>query len=161
MNPYTAYAAILLASAAVASTAAIPEDVLIHSNAQDVQRHSYPESKSQEIAFRVPLDYPRTAVTEGDYRKLADRGWSKCSGYHEGWDKYVDASSGKGNEHTVFQNVSYWSKGDTLMGIIERYYAGVSATGGRLDSPDNMDQRVVITLDQNADMRNLLNLSCP
>jgi hypothetical protein len=137
------------------------DDVPIHADAQDVHRQSVPGSRSKEISYRVQLAYPQSAVSEDQLKRLEGRGWSKCSGYHVGWDRYVDASHGPTHERTVFQNTSYWSKRDTLLMIAMIYYGGVTKDGDVVADPGNSDQFVAITEDHGPATKMALKLTCP
>lgn len=137
------------------------DEVLVRSDARDVKKHSFAESKSRQISYSVDVTYPATAVTDVHFAQLKKMGWAKCSGYGEGWVNFVDASKPKGQERTVFQNMSYWSKGKTLLTVAMRYDAGVTKDKNRLDAPDNTQQQVVLLEDGNPDAKEWLKISCP
>jgi hypothetical protein len=144
-----------------ACAASSVNEILIHPDAQDVQRHSFDESKSYQISYSMNLKYPATTLTDAHFARLKKLGWSRCSGYREGWESHVDASKGEGHERSVFQNVSYWSKGSTLLTVLMRYDAGVTKDNRSLDVPDNMQQNVILIQDSNPDTKEWLKLTCP
>lgn len=137
------------------------DKILIHPDAQDMQKRTFADSKSRQISYSVNLKYPATVLTDVHFMQLRKTGWSKCSGYREGWDSFIDASRPKGQERTVFQNTSYWSKGNTLLTIVMRYDAGVTKGQGRLDVPDNTQQQVILLEDNNAGTKEWLKITCP
>lgn len=110
-------------STAACATSSI-EEVLIHRDARDVQKRSLPESKSLQISYSVNLKYPATALTDAHFLQLKKLGWSKCSGYREGWDSFVDASKPKGHERSVFQKMSYWSKDSNVADYCDEIRCG-------------------------------------
>jgi hypothetical protein len=91
----------------------------------------------------VELKYPATAFTDDTFAEIRRLGFSKCSGYVEGWISYVNVSE-KDRERTLFQDNSYWSRGDTLLTISMRYYASTVRDNLRLEIPNNMQQHVVV-----------------
>jgi hypothetical protein len=109
----------------------------------------------------VNLKYPATALTDAHFVQLKKLGWSKCSGYREGWESHVDASKGEGRERSVFQNISYWSKGNTLLTALMKYDAGVAKDKRCLDVPDNTQQNVVLIEDSNPGTKEWLKITCP
>lgn len=137
------------------------DELLIRRGARDVKEYSFPASNSRQISYSVNLKYPATVLTEATFAELEKRGWSKCSGYPTGWDSYVDASSGKDREQTIFQNNSYWFKGTTLLTISMKYYASVAKGGHRLRVPDNKQQLVVVLENSNPGVKEKLGLTCP
>jgi hypothetical protein len=137
------------------------DEVLIRPDARDVQKHSFAENKSRQISYGVDLKYPATALTDAHFAQLKKMGWAKCSGYREGWENFVDASKPKGQERTVFQNMSYWSKGKTLLTVAMRYDAGVTKDKNRLDVPDNTRQQVILLEDSNPGTKEWLKITCP
>jgi len=137
------------------------DKLLIHRDAHDVKRYSFPEGNSRQISYGVNLQYPATALTDATFAELKKRGWAKCSGYPSGWDSYVDASKGKGHERTVFQNNSYWFRGTTLLTISMRYYTGVTKEAHRLEVPDNTQQQVVVLENTNSGLKEKLGITCP
>ena len=136
------------------------DELLVHRNAHDLKKYSFPEGNSRQISYGVNLKYPETALTGATFAELEKRGWSKCSGYRAGWDSYVDASKGKDREKTVFQNNSYWFKSSTLLTISMRYYAGVAKGGRRLKAPDNSQQQVVVLENSNPGVKEKLGITC-
>ncbi len=153
--------AVLVPLSTIACAASSIDEVLIHSDARNVQKRSSPESKTRQISYRVDLKYPTTALTDAHFMKLKKLGWSKCSGYREGWDSFVDASKLKGQERTVFQNMSYWFKGSTLLTVAMKYDASVTKNKGRLDVPDNTQQQVILLEDSNPGTKEWLKITCP
>ena len=153
--------AILAPLSMAACAASSIDEVLIHRNAQDVQKHSSAESKSRQISYSVNLKYPATALTDTHFTQLKKHSWSKCSGYREGWESHVDASKGEGRERSVFQNISYWSKGNTLLTVLMRYDADVAKDKRCLDMPDNMQQNVTLIEDSNPGTKEWLKITCP
>lgn len=147
-------------STAACATSSI-EEVLIHRDARDVQKRSLPESKSLQISYSVNLKYPATALTDAHFLQLKKLGWSKCSGYREGWDSFVDASKPKGHERSVFQNMSYWSKDSTLLTIVMKYDAGVTKDKRCLDAPDNTQQQVILLEKSSPGTKEWLKITCP
>jgi len=135
------------------------DEVIIHRDAQNVQKSSF-SSSTHQITYSVNLKYPRTALTVADLEKLNKLGWTKCSGKQEGWRSFVDASKGKNQERTTFQNISYWQHGDTLLTILMKYDAGVTSDGRRLDVPDNTQQHVLLLEDNNANTKEWLGVTC-
>ncbi|MGH9420392.1 MAG: hypothetical protein ACRD3J_10485, partial [Thermoanaerobaculia bacterium] len=133
--------------------------VLVVRDARDVKKYS--ENNSSQISYSVDLKYPAKALTDSTFAELKKRGWSKCSGYPEGWDSFVDASKGEGREQTVFQSNSYWFKDGTLLTISMRYYAGVPKDKRRLDAPDNAQQQVVVLQNKNPGVKEKLGIACP
>ncbi len=152
---------ILCAPLSMACAESSIDELLIRSDARDVKKYSFPESKSRQISYSVNLKYPATALTDAAFDELKKRGWSKCSGYPASWDSYVDASKGKGGEQTVFQNNSYWFKDTTLLTISMRYYAGVAKDTHRLKVPDNTQQQVVVLENSNPGVKEKLGITCP
>jgi hypothetical protein len=140
------------------STAAIDE-LLIHREARDVKKRS--EINWRQISYSVDIKYPGTALTDATFAQMKKLGWSKCSGYPDGWDRFVDASKGEGREQTVFQNNSYWFKDGVLVTISMRYYAGVTKDKRRVDSPDNARQQVVVIENRNQGVKEKLGITCP
>jgi hypothetical protein len=138
------------------------EEVPIPAAAQDVHRSYSNESKWREISYHVRFPYPQTAISDSDFKRLENRGWLQCSGYHVGWDSYVDASRGSGHDRTVFQNVSYWSKGSALLAIAIIYYAGVTKEGWVVANPGNTNQYVSVIEyhNHNEAIEKALKLSC-
>jgi hypothetical protein len=153
--------AILAPLSMAACAASSIDEVLIHHDARDVQKLSSPESKSRQISYSVNLKYPTTALTDAHFMQLKKLGWAKCSGYREGWDSFVDASKPKGQERSVFQNMSYWTKGSTLLTILMKYDAGVTKDKRRLDAPDNTQQQVILIEDSNPGAKEWLKITCP
>ena len=136
-------------------------EVLIHRDARNVQKLPLPESKSRQISYSVNLKYPATALTEAHFVQLKKLGWSKCSGYREGWESHVDASKGESRERSVFQNISYWSKGNTLLTALMKYDAGIAKDKRCLDAPDNTQQNVVLIEESNPGTKEWLKIICP
>jgi hypothetical protein len=143
-----------------ACTASPIDEIPIPTNAQNVHRQSTEESKSKEISYKVQATYPQGALTDELFDKLKLQGWSKCSGYQMGWNSYVDASRGVGHERTVFQNISYWSKGDALLMFAMLYYGGVTQSGAPVSAPGNSDQFVAVTEDHDPAVKTTLKLAC-
>jgi len=137
------------------------DELVIHRDARDVKKYSFPESNSRQISYSVNLKYPATALTDATFAEIKKLGWSKCSGYPGKWDSYVDASKGKDREQTIFQNNSYWFKGTTLLTISMRYYAGVTKNTHRLKVPDNTQQQVVVLENTNPVVKEKLGITCP
>jgi hypothetical protein len=135
------------------------DEVLIVRDARDVKRYS--ENNSSQISYSVDLKYPAKAFADSTFADLKKRGWSKCSGYSEGWDSFVDASKGEGREQTVFQSNSYWFKDGTLLTLSMRYYAAVAKDKRRLDAPDNAQQQVVVLQNKNPGVKEKLGITCP
>jgi hypothetical protein len=148
----------LLTGCAVATSSI--EQALIREDARNVQRLSFPESKTKQISYDVELVYPGTALADSHFAQLTKLGWSKCYGYREGWESYIDASK-EGHERSVFQNLSYWYKDKALLTIAMRYDASAAPDKRRLDAPDNRWQRVVILEDHNPGAKEWLKISCP
>jgi hypothetical protein len=144
----------------VACMASSIDDVPVPANAQDVHSSYYQESKSREVSYRVQLPYPQTAISDADLRRLENHGWSECSGFRKGWDHYVDASHGTGHNQTVFQNVSFWSNGDSLLMIVMRYYGPVTANDREVTDPGNSDQYVAVTEDHDPAIKAALKVTC-
>lgn len=136
------------------------DDILIHRNARNVETRVLPESNVRQITYDVNLKYPLTAFTESTFAEFKKRGWSRCSGYPEGWDSYVDQSEGNGREHTIFQNNSYWSRGNALLTISMRYYAGIAKGARRLKVPDNTKQQIVVLENDNPEVKERLRIQC-
>lgn len=136
------------------------ECIAVPPNAQGVHRQRATGSGSTEISYNVELPYPQTSVTSQSFTDLKSRGWSKCSGYDSGWTSHVDASPGVAHERTVFQNVSYWSKGKALLSIVMIYYAGTTPQGAPLAAPTNAKQFVAITEDFDPSVKSTLKLMC-
>jgi hypothetical protein len=65
-----------------------------------------------------------------------------------------------GHEITVFQTVTYWSKGYALLMIASFYYGGVAQNGRPVDRPGNSDEFVVISEDHNPQVKGKLKLTC-
>lgn len=137
------------------------DEVLIHRDALNVQKHLSADSKSRQVSYHVNLNYPATALTNVQFTKLKRLGWLKCSGYREGWESYVDASKGEGREQSVFQNISYWSKGSTLLTVLMRYDTGVAKDKRPLAAPDNTQQNVILIKDSNPGTKEWLKITCP
>jgi len=153
---------VVLASLTTAACAVSSiDEVLIRPDARDVQKRSFAESKSRQISYSVNLKYPTTALTEAHFAQLKKIGWSKCSGYREGWDNFVDASKPKGQERTVFQNVSYWSRGNKLLTVLMKYDSSVTKDMNSLDTPDNTQQLIVLLEDSNPGTKDWLKITCP
>lgn len=155
-----ALSAVLVSLSVAAYAAPSIDEALVHRDARDVQKLSFPESKSRQISYSVNLKYPATALTDADFVQLKKIGWSKCSGYREGWDSFVDASN-PGHERTVFQHMSYWSKGGTLLTVMMKYEAGVSKDKGRLDTPDKTQQQVILLENSSPGTKEWLKITCP
>src|SRR5258705_4985339 len=111
------------------------EDLLVHHNATDLQRRTFPESKSRQTSYHVQLEYPQPAVSEIALESLQKRGWTRCSGPPVGWEQFADISHGMARAETVFQNSSYLRHGDTLLTVAMRYRVGLAVSGAPLDSP--------------------------
>jgi hypothetical protein len=134
------------------------DELLIHREAQDVKKYS--ETNWRQISYNVDMKYPATALTDATFAEMKRRGWSKCSGYREGWDRFVDATKGEGHEWTVFQNNSYWFKDGALVTISMRYYAGAANDKRRVDTPDNAKQQVVVLENKNPGVKEKLGITC-
>lgn len=132
--------------------------LLIHREAYDIKKYS--ESNWRQISYSVDLKYPATALTDATFAEMKKLGWSKCSGYREGWDSFVDVSGGEGREQTVFQNNSDWFKDSMLVTISMRYYAGVTKDRRRLSAPDNMQQHVIVLENKNPGVKEKLGITC-
>jgi len=143
----------------VACSSSPIDELLVHPNALAVKKHS--DTNSREISYRIDLKYPATALDEAKFDQLRKLGWSKCSGYSEGWTSFVDASGGEGREQTVFQNNSYWFKENTLVTVSMRYYAGVTKDKRGLNTPDNTQQQVVVLENKNPGVKEKLGIACP
>src|SRR5258708_20968331 len=115
---------VLCAPLLVACSSSAIDELLIHREARDVKKQS--ETNWRQISYSVDMKYPAIAIGDAAFAEMKKLGWSKCSGYREGWDHFVDASQGEGREKTVFQNNSYWFKDGALVTISMRYYAGVA-----------------------------------
>lgn len=152
--------AVLVPLSAECDTAAI-DQVLIRSDARNVEKLAFPESDSRQISYSMNLKYPETALTNAHFDRLRKLGWSKCSAPREGWDSYVDSSKGKGRERSVFQNISYWSKENTLLTISMMYYASVTKDKRCLDAPDNTQQRVILLEHKGPGVKEGLGITCP
>lgn len=135
------------------------DNMLIHRDAKHVQVTSTSNS-TRQITYSVDLKYPMTALTTADLEKLSNAGWTKCSGKQKGWQSYVDDTKGKNQERTVFQNISYWQKGVTLLTILMKYDAGVTVDKRRLGEPDNTQQFVLLLEDKNANTKEWLGITC-
>jgi hypothetical protein len=136
------------------------EDIPIPPDARDVHRQSAEGSMSREMFYRIDRAYgPDSALTD-QLNVLRTQGWTKCSGYIIGWNRYVDASHGPGQERTVFQNVTYWSKGKSLIMIASFYYGGVTLEGRPVLQPENSNEFVAITEDQDPAVKRALKLRC-
>ena len=162
VSPYVYWIlALFWACGATRSLASPVDDIPIPSDALDVHRQSYMDSKSRELSYRLDRPYPQSAPSAEHLKVLTAGGWAKCSGGHVGWDSYVDASRGSEHERTVFQNVTYWSKGDALLMIASFYYEKVGQAGRPARVPGNSDEFVVITEDHNPEVKKKLKLTCP
>jgi hypothetical protein len=156
------FAVLVPLSMAACATSSIDE-ILIHRDARDVEKHSFPESKARQISYSMNLKYPATALTDTHFTKLKTLGWTKCTGtgYREGWDSFVDASKGEGRERSVYQNVSHWSKGNTLLIIIMAYDADITKDKTCLDAPYNTRQNVTLIENSNPGTKESLKITCP
>jgi hypothetical protein len=152
-------AAIMPLSIACAATST--DQALIRPDARNVEKLSFPESNSRQISYTVNLKYPDTALTNVHFEQLRKLGWSKCSASREGWDSYVDSSRGEGRERSVFQNISYWYKGNTLLTVSMMYYASVTKDKRCLDVPDNTQQRVIVLEHSGPGVKEGLGITCP
>jgi hypothetical protein len=149
-------ARLLLFLPIVACSKSSIENVLIHQAATDVQRHDFPESKSYQVSYRVSLKYPAAAVSDTEFAQLERLGWRMCSDSQQEWESFLDASEGDGKEKTVFQRLSYFRKGESLLTIALRYYADVGSNGRKISAPESQDQYVVFLEDANPDVRKWL-----
>ena len=137
------------------------DKVLIRSDALEVRKISFPENNGRQINYKLSLEYPITALMDENFQQLKKLGWSRCSGYHKGWENYVDSSKGDGLERSVFQNNIYWFKSGTLLTISMRYYAGVTKNKQCLEVPDNTQQHVVVLENSAKGIKEKLGITCP
>ena len=137
------------------------DKVLIPHDARDVQKHSFAGGKIRNVSYIVDLTYPATALTDAHFVQLKKLGWSKCSGYREGWESHVDASRGEGRDRSVFQNFSYWYKGDTLLTVIMSYDSDLTGSVHCLKPPDNTRQSVSLIEGSNLSAKDGLGITCP
>src|ERR1044071_1144882 len=151
--------AMVFAPLVVACSDSSMDEVLIVRDARDVKKYS--ENNSSQISYSVDLKYPAKALTDSAFAELKKRGWSKCSGYREDWDSFVDASRGEGREQTVFQSNSYWFKDGVLLTASMRYYGGVAKDKRRLDAPDNAQQQVIVLENKNPGVQQKHRGGCP
>jgi hypothetical protein len=131
----------------------------MHREARNVKKYS--ETNWRQISYSVDMKYPTTALTDATFAEMKKRGWSRCSGYREGWDHFVDAPKGEGHEQTVFQNNSYWFKDGALVTVSMRYYAGVTKDKRSVDVPENAQQQVVVLENRNPGVKQKLGINCP
>jgi hypothetical protein len=149
---------VLLAPLIVGCSSSAIDELLIHREARDVKKYS--ETNWRQISYTLDVKYPATALTDATFAEMKKLGWSKCSGYREGWDHFVDATKGEGQEQTVFQNNSYWFKDGALVTISMRYYAGITKDKRRVDVPDSVQQQVVILENKNPGVKEKLGITC-
>jgi hypothetical protein len=135
------------------------DSLLMHREARDIKKYS--ETNWRQVSYSVNMSYPATALTDATFAEMKKLGWSKCSGYQEGWDHFVDATQGEGHERTVFQNNSYWFKDGAFVTVSMRYYAGVTKDKHRVDVPDNAQQQVVVLENKNPGVKEKLGITCP
>lgn len=114
---------------------------LIVDDAKNVHEYKTSDGERLQISYSVAVEYPNLAISESQWEKLGEKGWSKCEQKDKGWSTFIDASGVK--KRTVFQNISYWAKGDQLLTISLNYYSALNDH----DSPDNNDQHVLLLLD--------------
>lgn len=136
------------------------DEILIHREARDVQKHSFTGGKIRNISYIMDITYPATALTEAHFVQLKKLGWSKCSGYREGWESHVDSSRGEGRDRRVFRNFSYWYKGDTLLTVIMSYDSDLTGSVHCLNPPDNTRQSVSLIEDSNLSAKDGLGITC-
>lgn len=134
------------------------DELLVQRQARDLKRFS--ETNWRQISYVVDVKYPGTTLTDATFAEMTKRGWSKCSGHRVGWDHFVDATKGDGDEQTVFQNNSHWFKNGALVTVSMRYYAGVTNKKLRVDAPDNTQQHVVVLENKNPGVKEQLGLKC-
>jgi hypothetical protein len=158
MNKLVALSVLLVLLIGGCSNSVIDE-LLMHREARDVKKYS--ETNWRQISYSMDRKYPATALADATFAEMRKLGWSKCTGYREGWDHFVDATQGEGREQTVFQNNSHWFKDGTLVTISMRYYAGVTKDKRRVDTPDNDQQQVVLLENKNPGMKEKLGITCP
>lgn len=157
LSVFSVLAASLIVGCSTPTSSEIDE-LLVHREARDLKRYS--ETNWRQISYVVDVKYPGTALTDTTFAEMTKRGWSKCSGHHAGWDHFVDATKGEGNEQTVFQNNTHWFKDGTLVTVSMRYYAGVTNKKLRIDMPDNTQQHVVVLENKNPGVKEQLGLKC-
>jgi hypothetical protein len=149
--------AVVFAPLMVGCSSSPLDELLVNRDARDVKRYS--ETNTRQISYNVPLKYPAVAFTDTTFIELKKLGWSKCTGYQEGWNGFVDASKGEGQERTVFQNHSYWFKDGALLTIAMMYYSGTN-NKRRLDAPDNAQQQVLVLENKNPGVKEKLGVNC-
>jgi hypothetical protein len=154
------FTAILCAFCAASCIASPIDELPIPPDARDIHRQSFTDAKSRELSYRIERPYPQESPTAEQSKMLAVQGWTRCSGATVGWDSFVDASRGSGHERTVFQNVSYWSRGDALLMIAALYYGKVDPSGRPVSTPGNSAEFVAISEDHNPAVREKLKLTC-
>jgi hypothetical protein len=148
----------LCAGTCIASTI---DQMPIPPDARNVHRQTFADSNSKELSYQVERPYPQDSPSAEQSRVLAAGRWAKCVGPIDGWDSYVDASRGKEHERTVFQNVSYWSRGDAVLMMASFYYGPVAENGRPVQAPGNTSEFVAITEDDNPQVKEKLKLTCP
>lgn len=158
MKKLLAFSALLALLIGGCSYAAI-DALLVHRDARDVKKFS--ETNWRQISYSVDMKYPAMALSDATFAEMKKLGWSKCSGYREGWDHFVDATKGEGHEQTVFQNISYWFQDGALVTVSMRYYAGVTKDKRRVDTPDDAQQQVVVLENKNPGVKEKLGITCP
>lgn len=151
---------IILSLPSIACAQLTVEKALVVKGAYELQKHTFADGKARQIYYKVNLKYPDTTLTDHQFRQLKKLGWSRCSGYREGWDSYVDAAEGEGHEKTIHQNNTYWSKDNKLLLTTMRYYSRVTKSKRRLRFPDKTVQHVVILIDSDPGMQKHLGISC-
>lgn len=155
-----AWAVFVWASCVAICTSSPIDELPIPADARDTHRQSFSDSKSKELSYRLERPYPQDSPSPEQTKLLIVQGWTKCSGPSVGWDSYVDASRGLGHERTVFQNVTYWSKGDALLMIASFYYGGVTHDSRAVKVPGNSDEFVALSEDHNPAVKEKLKLTC-
>ena len=62
--------AVLVTLSTAACAVSSIDEVLIHRDAQNLQKHLFSESKSRQISYSVNLEYPATALTDAHFMQL-------------------------------------------------------------------------------------------